>query len=173
MGYAAAGRLGALARNRKGRERPLGQSISAGSGGPLDKAKRSLKVLGLRALDPKTQAAKDYIALRDALIDQYGGPDEVTPAQLMVIEDQVRGRIIARHVDDIVLERLGSGKPLTNPKRSKLLPIVLERYIIYKSLAAQLSVLGLGRRTRVRSLSDGLAQELAIPATAQRVDKEA
>jgi hypothetical protein len=144
-------------------ERPIGarkvtvaDSIGAGSGTPLDKARRQLKLQGLPALLPGTQAAKDYEAMRDRLIDQYGGPDEVTPAQLFTIEDYVRGRIIGRHVDALVLARLQSGKPLTNRGGSKLLPIVLERYIIYKSLAATMGVLGLERKRRIRSLAEDL-----------------
>jgi hypothetical protein len=108
---------------------------------------------GFTALDHRGLAvANAYRLRRQLLTDQLGGPDVITPAQEMLIEHICRGQAIQDHIDDVLL-RLPR---LTNGKRNKVIPLVSERFMISRTITAQLAQLGLARVTRIRSLSEDL-----------------
>lgn len=128
--------------------------IATGGQSPLRRARRKLMLQGFSALDHRGLAvANAYRLRRQELTDQLGGPDAITPAQELLIEHICRGQAIQDHIDDVLL-RLPR---LTNARRDKLLPLVSERFMISRTITAQLAMLGLEKRTRVRSLQEDLA----------------
>jgi hypothetical protein len=129
-------------------------TIGTGSQGLLRRARRKLMLQGFTALDHRGLAvANAYRVRRQELTDQLGGADVITPAQELLIEHICRGQAIQDHIDDVLLRQ----PRLTNGKRNKLLPLVSERFMISRTITAQLAQLGLERRTRIRSLQEDLA----------------
>jgi len=64
----------------------------------------------------------------------------------------VRGLVYLGHVDATLLGKVS----LTNGTKRKALPLLLERMSMSKIVSSQLQLLGLEKRTRVRSLSEDL-----------------
>ena len=107
------------ARRRRQRSRPV----------ELDRLKREGVVAA--ALVP---VAEHHARVMEELIDQCGGPDEVTPARRILIEDTCKlgialdaelGRFVQTE-DPAALERVAT---LANSRRSNLMAAGLDRYV--------------------------------------------
>jgi len=120
----------------------------------LKKTKRKILLRGLASLDKRGPVARVYQEMRQALTDQYGGSETITPAQEMLIEMFCRGKTYLNHVD-VTLHELTR---LTNGTKRKAIPLLMERFTMAKILGGQLEQLGLERRGRMRSLAEDLAQ---------------
>lgn len=82
------------------------------------------------------------------------GPEEdVTPTQRHLVEIITRGLVYLGHVDATLLGKVS----LTNGTKRKALPLLNERMSMSKIVSSQLQLLGLEKRTRVRSLQEDLA----------------
>jgi hypothetical protein len=131
-------------------------SISAAGNGKLRRARKKLLLRGLEMLDKRGPVGKFYIATRQALIEQLGGREAVTPAQEHLIEIIVRGLTYLGHVDSVLLNRVSVvNKTGRNPKA---LPLLGERMAMSRVVAQQLQMLGFTRVTRLKSLAEELSQ---------------
>ncbi len=131
--------------------------------GPYTKVrwdKRKVFLFGLKALDGRSPAVRAYSMKRRELIDQLGGEEEVTPAQVMSIDIAVMGIVFLDHLNVQLLGQkslvFGKGKDMRS------MPLLLERMAMSRIVSEQLSKLGLERKTRTRSLTDDLLK--ALPA---------
>lgn len=109
-----------------------------------------------KALDGRTALAKELIQERNGLIAALGGPEEVSPQELAIIDmiasKRVRRRIAAQWA------LLNRGK-LFDRRKKKLAPIALELEQLEDAEVRLLKELGLKRRAKpVDSLGDMLAK---------------
>jgi len=137
---------------RKKRGNGLVSSISAAGNGALRKSKRKLLLQGIDSLDKRGEVAKLYRTMRAELLDMLGPEADVTPTQRHLVEIITRGLVYLGHVDATLLGKVS----LTNGTKRKALPLLLERMSMSKIVSSQLQLLGLEKRTRVRSLSEDL-----------------
>ncbi len=122
----------------------------------LNALKARVKVRGLQAIDHRTTAARSLLRWRRELLDDLGGPDAVSAAQLALVEVATRTKLYVDHVDAVLLERAN----LTTKHRNRLIPLVEQRERLAAGLVRTLQALGLERRTRpAQSLTDYLAQK--------------
>jgi hypothetical protein len=147
--------LGALEPLGKGFRAPAGlvTSISAAGNGNLKKYKKRLLLKGINSLDKRGEVAKLYRTMRAELLDMLGPEEDVTPTQRHLVEIITRGLVYLGHVDATLLEKVS----LTNGTKRKSLPLLVERMSMSKIVSSQLQLLGLEKRTRVRSLQEDLA----------------
>jgi hypothetical protein len=93
---------------------------------------------------------------RNELIDDMGGAGNVSTQQKTIIDPIVKQKLILDSVDAWLLER-----PMVYRASRSVVPIVRERQSIADSLARYLGQLGLERRSKIKSISDLLADEEA------------
>jgi hypothetical protein len=129
------------------------------------RSKLNVFLQGLQVLDGRSPAVRQYAAARRELVDQLGGPENISAAQRFLIEMTVRGLIYLNHLDAHLLQQksliLVAGKTRKSKDRKSQL-LLLERMHISNIVSKQLSLLGLERKTRMRSLTEDLAK--ALPA---------
>ena len=82
-------------------------------------------------------------AWRQGLIDDLGGEDKVSTAQLALVDLAVRSYLMLEHIDRWVL----STQNIVNKRDRKVFRIVLDRQRMADSLAKYLGMLGLEKRT--------------------------
>jgi hypothetical protein len=116
----------------------------------LTSAKRALKEWGDRAIDGRTRAGRTLAAWKEALVDDLGGPDQVSAQQLTVLELATRTKVLLDGIDAWLFEQ----PSLVNKRERRLFAIVKERQQLADSLARYMSMLGLERRGKVYDLSD-------------------
>ena len=145
-------RLWVGARKRK-RANGLVTAIGTAGDGNLKKYKRKLLLRGIASLDKRGEVAKLYRTMRAELLAMLGPEEDVTPTQRHLVEIIPRGLVYLGHVDATLLEKVS----LTNGTKRKSLPLLMERMSMSKIVSRQLQLLGLEKRTRVRSLSEDLA----------------
>jgi hypothetical protein len=93
---------------------------------------------------------------RNELIDDMGGAGNVSTQQKTIIDPIVKQNLILDSVDAWLLER-----PMVYRASRSVVPIVRECQSIADSLARYLGQLGLKRRSKIKSISDLLADEEA------------
>jgi hypothetical protein len=135
------------------RQNGLVTSISAGGNGNLKKYKRKLLLQGIDSLDKRGEIAKLYRTMRAELLDMLGPESDITPAQRHLVEIITRGLVYLGHVDATLLGKVS----LTNGTKRKALPLLNERMSMSRIVSSQLQLLGLEKRTRVRTLAEDLA----------------
>ncbi len=125
--------------------------------------KSRLFLRGLAVVDQRTGAARAYLATRRNLLEQLGGAEACSEAQLQLVELVARGLLYLGHVDALLLER----RSLLNRRRSKLLPLVAERMRMSEILSRQLIAVGLEKRKApVPSLEAWVAAARPAPGEA-------
>jgi hypothetical protein len=108
----------------------------------LNALKARVKVRGFRAIDRRTVAARHLLAWRDDLLQDLGGGERVSAAQLALVELATRTRLYVDHLDAWLMER----RSLVIARRRSVLPVLRERQQLADSLARLLGQLGLERR---------------------------
>ena len=106
--------------------------------------KSRLFLRGLAVVDQRTAAAKAYLTTRRNLLENLGGAERCSEAQLQLVNMVARGLLYLGHVDAVLLER----QSILNRRCSKLLPLVAERMRMSEVLSRQLQALGLERRSK-------------------------
>ncbi len=115
--------------------------------------KARVKVRGLAAIDHRTVAARALLDWHRTLIDDLGGDQHISAAQLALVEVATRTKLYIDHADAFLLER-----PTLITRRKQFIPLVEQRQRLVDSLARLLSLLGLERRQpKALSLSEYLA----------------
>lgn len=121
------------------------------------RGKNKVFLQGLSILDGRSPAVRQYVAARKELIEQLGG--DVSPSQRYLIEIVVRGLVYLNHLDAHLLQQksliLHAGKTARSKDRKSQL-LLLERMHISNIVSKQLGMLGLERKTRMKSLSEDL-----------------
>src|SRR5438445_18391 len=84
----------------------------------LTKMKRSLQVLGRRAIDGRTVTGKALAAWRVELVSDLGGADSISTQRAALIELAVRNKLMLDSVDAWLL----SQPSLVNGRKKSLLP---------------------------------------------------
>jgi hypothetical protein len=134
------------------------KTANSGSRHGLAALKARVTVRGLHAVDMRTAAAQGLIAWRNELLAALGGPENVSPQKLVVVDVVTRTRLYIDHVDGWLM----SQKSLINGRKKSLVPVLKERQVLVDSLSRLLSQLGLERSERkVKPLSERL-EEIAL-----------
>ncbi len=116
----------------------------------LTTAKQAMRQWGERVLDQRTTQFRELQAWKDALIDDMGGPDEVTAQRLTIIDLAAKTKILLDGIDAWLFEQ----PSLVNKSKRQLFAVVKERQQLADSLATYMSMLGLERRAKVLDLGD-------------------
>jgi hypothetical protein len=113
---------------------------------------RVLRGVRLDTLDKRSQVACALRKVRDELTAQCGGPDEVTPALALLIEQAAVKAVIAQATGEYILKQ---ECPVSD--RHALVAVVMQHDTIQKTLALLLEKIGLERRAKpvadIRQLS--------------------
>jgi hypothetical protein len=116
--------------------------------------KKAVKELGARAIDGRTSLAKELEGERRELISALGGPSEVSPQELAIVEMIAMKRVRRKPIAQWAL--LNRERLLDRRKRS-LVPIALQLEQLEESEVRLLKELGLKRRAKpLPSLTDYL-----------------
>ncbi|MEO7860689.1 MAG: hypothetical protein ABIU05_09620 [Nitrospirales bacterium] len=123
----------------------------------LGTLKKAVLKLGSRALDGRSMLAQELKAERRELILALGGPTEVSPQEMAIIEMIAMKRIRRKPIQEWALLNRDQ---LFNKRRRALAPIALQLEQLEESEVRLLKELGLKRRTRqVPSLTDYLTKK--------------
>jgi hypothetical protein len=104
---------------------------------------RVLRTVRLNTLDKRSQVACALRKVRDELTAQCGGPDEVTPALALLIEQAAVKAIIAKATSEYILKQ---ECPVTD--RHALVAVVMQHDTLQKTLALLLEKIGLERKAK-------------------------
>lgn len=119
----------------------------------LNTLKKHLSKLGNRAIDGRSKAAVALRKWRQEIIEDLGGLDTVS-AQETILDLACRTRLLLHSVDAWLFEQ----ETLINKKKKMVFPVVVQRQQLADGLAKYMSMLGLERRHKVKSLSEILSQ---------------
>jgi hypothetical protein len=118
-----------------------------------------MAALGTRSVDQtidgRTELGRALQAWRHDLVDDLGGPEQITTAQRAIVELAVRTKLMVDSVDAFILTM----ESPVNRRRRMLFPVVVQRQSLANALAHYLGLLGLERRTPpVKSLGQHVAE---------------
>lgn len=120
-------------------------------------------------LDGRTRVAKLLGELRRELIEAAGGPEQVTPAQRLLVDLIVTDQLITGSLDAYLTGVVLRGEIVDQDKngRTAVAPLVKERAYLADSMARRLQLLGLEARPRPRTgLGEHLAERYGAPRAA-------
>jgi len=120
---------------------PRGNSNARKHG--LSTLKRTVRELGSRAVDRRTSVGKALAAWRAELIDDHGGMDALSTAELALIDEAVVTKLLLGSVNAWLLEQ---GNRLVNKRRGALVQAVRDRSALVRELRETLTKLGVRRR---------------------------
>jgi hypothetical protein len=116
--------------------------------------KKAVKELGVKAIDGRTSLAIELKAERADLIAALGGPSEISPQEMAIIEMIAMKRIRRKPIQEWALLNRDA---LFNRRNKCLAPIALQLEALEESEVRLLKELGLKRRAKqLPSLSDYL-----------------
>lgn len=126
--------------------------------------KKAVKELGTKALDGRSVLAIELKQERRELIQALGGPSEISPQEMAIIEMIAMKRIRRKPIQEWALLNRDA---LFNRRNKCLAPIALQLEQLEESEVRLLKELGLKRRAKqVPSLSDYLTNGKAQPSAA-------
>jgi len=82
-----------------------------------------VKLAGFSAIDRRTAAAREHLALRRELANALGGEAHLTPQQRKLIDMAARASLLLDHVDAWLFQQ----RSLVNARAKTLLPILVQR----------------------------------------------
>jgi hypothetical protein len=106
--------------------------------------KRAVKVLGSRVMDQRTTTAKALKAWRAEIVADLGGIENVTTAQLALLDEAVLTKLVLASVNAWLMAQ----PSLVSGRNRGVLPAVLHRNQLVATLKGLLEALGLERRAR-------------------------
>ncbi|MCW5891364.1 MAG: hypothetical protein KIT14_12550 [bacterium] len=112
---------------------------------------RILRTVRLDTIDNRSQVGVALRRLREELIAQLGGPSEVTPTQLLLIEEIAKKAVIVRATGEYILAQ---EMPVQD---GALLAVVMQHDRLQATLAGLLDRLGWERRAKQLDLASQLA----------------
>jgi len=96
-----------------------------------------VKLAGLRAIDCRTAAAREHLALRRELASACGGEANLTPQQRKLIDLTARASLLLDSVDNWLFQQ----RSLVNARAKTLLPILVQRQALAEHLTRLLDKL--------------------------------
>jgi hypothetical protein len=104
---------------------------------------RVLNTVNLDTIDHRSKVGYALRRIREDLVAQLGGPEEITPA-LQILVDQIAIKcVITQSVGNWLLNR----ETLVDLQHQELVGVVMQHDILQRSLATLLDKIGLQRRT--------------------------
>jgi len=100
-----------------------------------------IKLRGFSAIDRRTAAAREHLALRRELANSLGGEAHLPPQQRKRIDLAARASLLLDHVDAWIFQQ----PRLVNARAKTLLPVLVQRQAIADHLTRLLDKLGLDR----------------------------
>lgn len=123
----------------------------------LNTLKRSVLVLGKRAIDGRSAVAKALKRWRLELICDLGGRDNISTQQHAIIDLAVKSKFLLDSIDAWLHTR---DTLITGRKRAPaIIPGVIQRQQLADGLAKYLNMLGLERRHKIKTLHEILSQQ--------------
>ena len=102
---------------------------------------RALRGIRLDTIDRRSQIGCVLRKIQESLTAQLGGPEEVTPAQALLIEQAAIKAVIVQAVGEYVLKQ----ECPVDRERHALVPVVMQHDRLQATFVALLDKLGLGR----------------------------
>ena len=96
-----------------------------------------IKLRGLSAIDRRTAAAREHLALRRELANAVGGEADLTPQQRKLIDLAARASLLLDHVDAWLFEQ----PRLVNARAKTVLPVLVQRQALADHLVRLLDKL--------------------------------
>src|SRR5437867_10651273 len=100
-----------------------------------------VKLAGFSAIDRRTAAAREHLALRRELGNALGGEAHLTPQRRKLIDMAARASALLDHVDAWLFRQ----RSLVNARAKTLLPVLVQRQALADHLVRLLDKLGLDR----------------------------
>ena len=120
--------------------------------------KTTLRALGPRVVDKRTNLGKALAQWRADLVRDLGGPDALSTQQHAMVELLCRQKLLLESIDAWLLVQ----PSLVNARKRSLLPVVRERQQVADALAKYLAQLGMARQAKpVEDLGSYLARRAA------------
>jgi hypothetical protein len=110
--------------------------------------KRAVNGLGNRVIDKRTATVKALRKWRTDLERDLGG--DISTQQGAIVDLAVKSKLLLDSIDVWLLTQ----PSLVNKRKKTLLPVVLQRQQLADGLARYLSMLGLERKTRTKTLQE-------------------
>jgi hypothetical protein len=114
--------------------------------------KHAVNGLGNRLVDKRTVTGKALAKWRADLIQDLGG--DVSTQQFAIVDLAVKSKLLLDSIDAWLLVQ----PSLINARKRSLLPVVRERQTLADGLAKYMSMLGLERRHKVKTLQEMLSE---------------
>jgi hypothetical protein len=114
--------------------------------------KGKVRELGARVIDGRSRLARTLLELREAIHADLGGKDQLTQAQLILVDDVAR---LTLWIDSVDAYLVGL-ESIVNKRKKSLVPVVRERTSLVETRARLLQALGLERKVRELSLAEWL-----------------
>lgn len=120
----------------------------------LYELKHNVKVLGKRALDQRTSAAKALTHWRAELVDDLDGERGISKQQHIVVDLCVKTHLLLQSIDNWMRQ-----KTLINARKKTLIPVLKEQQQLADSLVRYMSVRGLQKKVKpLPALSEYIAK---------------
>ena len=101
-------------------------------------------------LDMRFRTGKALVRWRLELVQDLGGEDNISTQQAALIELCVRSKLMVDTIDSWIL----SQDSLVNKSKRAVIPVVVQRQQLADGLARYLSMLGLERKVKTRTLDE-------------------
>jgi hypothetical protein len=111
--------------------------------------------LGSRAIDGRSALSYQLKKWRRELVDDLGGPDNISTQQSALIDLAVKSKLLLDSIDAWLLTQ----PTLVNKRKKALLPVVLQRQQLADGFARYLNQLGMERRHKTKTLDDILNED--------------
>jgi hypothetical protein len=123
----------------------------------LTPAKKALKKHGTGALDQRTTEAKELARWKDALVEDLGGPDQISTQQETLIELAARQIVLLHLIDNWVFA--APDQRVFRKRDKTVYALTKERQRIADGLARYMAQLGMDRKARKgRDLTTWIAE---------------
>jgi len=142
---------------QRGRGAPKGNQNRVDHG--LVSLKKAWSKLGNRTIDGRSPAAVQLRKWRTSIIEDLGGEDAVSTQQEAIVDLAVKSKLLLDSIDAWLFTQ----PSLVNARKRALLPVVVQRQSLADGFAKYMSMLGLERRHKVKSLNEILAQPESEP----------
>jgi hypothetical protein len=110
-------------------------------------------------LDMRFRTGKALVRWRLELVQDLGGEDNISTQQAALIELCVRSKLMVDTIDSWIL----SQDSLVNKSKRAVIPVVVQRQQLADGLARYLSMLGLERKLKTKTLDEILDESEEQP----------
>jgi hypothetical protein len=117
--------------------------------------KRAIAKLGSRAIPGNTKLGYALKAWRKEVVTSLGGPDNITPQQLAIIEMASMNKMMIGSVDAWIMSQ-----PTLITRNRTLIPVVLQRQALVNGFCSMMSQLGLKRVQKPVPTLDEIKREI-------------